>query len=153
MAIKFSTGLADYISGTSASKGSLVEALTGLEIGLYSGSMPTTPDAAPTGTLLATILGPASAAIAFSAGALGSHSVVKEAAVWSGTISNAGNLNLGYARIRVKAEADGISTTDIRIDMDCGLGGSTAALVVPKLLYTTGETFTVDAATIVQPLS
>jgi len=51
MTARFSTGLRNYV----ADKGSYRDALAGGMLEIYTGSQPTTADAAPTGTLLTTI--------------------------------------------------------------------------------------------------
>lgn len=113
MTIRLSTGLTNGLLGTSAFK-TLLEDSTGFQIDLYTGVRPATPDAAATGTKLASIkVGSAKCHLDTAAAAGVILKSTSEA--WAGTGIADGSV--GYYRV-ITGTDDGLSlsTTAIRVD-------------------------------------
>lgn len=89
---------------------------------IYSGTQPTSPNDAVSGTLLVTIYSDGSAAgLEFDDAASGVLSK-KSTETWSGTAGNTGTA--GWFRIHAPGDALGSSTADERIDGACGTSGA-----------------------------
>lgn len=91
-------------------------------IRIYTGTQPTSPDDAPSGTLLCTIYSDGSSAgLEFDDAASGVLSK-KSTETWSGTAGNTGTA--GWFRLYAPGDALGSSTTDERLDGACGTSGA-----------------------------
>lgn len=127
-------------------------------IDLMSGPMPTDANNADSGTLLARITvasgswtaGATTNGLEMSAPAGGVVSI-KSGQVWSGVAVATGTV--GYARFRGNvADAGGSSTTLVRADFTVSAGGG-AELNLSHINLTSGETVTINSATITMPRS
>lgn len=91
-------------------------------IRIYTGTQPTSPDDAPTGTLLVTIYSDGAAAgLEFDDAAAGVISK-KATETWSGTAGNTGTA--GWFRLYAPGDPLGSSSIDERIDGACGTSGA-----------------------------
>lgn len=108
MALKYSTGARNGILD-----GGLNALFNGGAVDFYTGSPPADADAAPTGTLLATVSVPADA---FGAAANGA---ISKAGTWTGSVAETGTA--GWFRIRTASDAGGTSSTLARIDGTVGV--------------------------------
>ena len=138
---QMSTGLVQYLLNTGSF--AALFSTTTAKLQIYTGAAPATADAAPTGTLAATVLGPAGAYLIFGAAVAGV--IAKGTGVWddhSGT--NAGG-TLGYYRLILNADGAGSSTTDPRVQGTISTGG--ADMNVGSTTLAPGATFTVNTFT------
>lgn len=118
MTIKTSTGLRNKMLDTGSLKGRLALGF----IKIYSGTEPTTADAAVTGTLLCTI-SVSGGGTGLSLDTTASAGVLaKSAAVWSGAIVAAGIA--GYYRFSAAGDTGAASATEERIQGSVGLAGA-----------------------------
>lgn len=140
MAIKTSTGLAAHLMVTGSAK----DAFDLGFIKVYSGSEPTTADAAISGTLLWTIsVDGAGTGLTFDAVAVDRALVKPSADTWGG--ATVGGV-AGYWRLVGSADTGVLSTTQPRIQGTCG---STAGAD----LYMSNTTLTTDAALLAKTLA
>lgn len=146
MAVRLSSGLANYMAGN----GSLAGAFADAVIDLYTGAQPASADAAATGTLLGTLTnnGTANAPIpigasATTAGAVGTASGVTPScvAVDTGTA--------GWFRVRKVDDTPGATTAAVRLDGTIAASG--AELNMTNRSVTTGGTISLAAISIVIP--
>lgn len=100
---------------------SIQDLFSGCYIKIYTGTQPSSPDAAPTGTLLVTIDSQNNTGLHFD-DATGGVLVKKATETWSGTAVATGTA--GWFRIIAKGDSGGASTTDERIDGACGTAGA-----------------------------
>lgn len=152
MALRLSTGLANYIART----GSLKAGIDNCYLLLYTGSQPANADAAATGTLLATIsaAGVSNAELTIIDGT-GTGDVQKAAEVWQGTGLADGVI--GWFRLIVEnvdeattiAEAGTVSTTSRRIDGSVAASG--AQLNISNTTVATGAPQLVSSFTVTLP--
>lgn len=138
MAIKLSTGARTSLLGTSDFQGTFNLCF----IDVYSGSQPSSADAAPTGTKLMTysvnhddVTGGTWAAA--SAGAINKNS----SEVWQAVGSVAGSA--GYFRMRLAADTGVLSTTEIR--MDGSIASSGSDMNMTDTAVTVGAIYTLDS--------
>jgi len=89
---------------------------------IYSGTQPTSPNDAVSGTLLVTIYSDGAAAGLEFDDAVSGVLSKKSTETWSGTAGNTGTA--GWFRIHAPGDALGSSTTDERIDGACGTSGA-----------------------------
>lgn len=148
MALRLSTGLRQALLGTAAFK----TEFTACFINIYTGSQPTSPDDASTGTLLATIYSnnpTDTLGINFDAPVLG---VIEKAAAetWAGTALATGTA--GYFRIYEAADDPSLlSTTNSRMDGAVATSGgelnmSSTAIVVSAVQTVTSFDVTLPSA-------
>lgn len=109
MALGFSTGLANAILDAIANGGTSQAFWDSAILEIRSGSKPANADAAPTGTLLASMTLPADAMAAASALA------VVKSGTWSDSSADATG-TAGHFRIKRSGDGGGVSSTDKRID-------------------------------------
>lgn len=151
MALRFSTGLVDAIALDKSFKVAIEgTSAAGFYIDIYTGTRPTTPDEAATGTKLARFTA-ASAAKMHLADAVTAGVIAKAASeVWGAT--GLANGTAGYYRIVTNSD-DGTttSTTAVRVDGviatsggDMNMSSTTIALGAPLLINT--ATFTMPRA-------
>lgn len=135
--------------------GSLKDVFKDGVLKIYSGSQPSSPDSAVSGTLLVTVT---LSSGAFVAGAFGNGLEFGDAAsgaiskasgaTWSGAAVASGTA--GYFRLCANAtDAGGASTTLPRIDGSIGTSG--ADLNMSSTTITSGQTYTIDTFTITLP--
>lgn len=134
--------------------GSLKDVFKDGVLKLYSGSQPSSPDAAVSGTLLATITVSSGAFVAgafgngLEFGAAASGAISKNSDVWSGVAAASGVA--GYFRLFANAtDAGGASTSLPRIDGSIGTSG--ADLNMSSTTLTSGQTYTIDTFTLTLP--
>ena len=149
MTVRFSTGLRNLLAGTTGYASAFANGV----IEIYSGTQPTSADAAPTGTLLGTITlssgaftpGSPTNGLTFAAASGGS---VSKSGVWSFNGVAAGTA--GWFRQKANAVDSGaISTTAIRLDGSVGTSG--ADLNMSNITVAVGSPNTVDTFTYTQP--
>lgn len=127
MAVRLSTGLANALAGGGAGDGSLKDILANAVAAVYTGSQPTSADAAETGTLLGyiTVNGgaftPGSPANGLNWDASVDGICAKPSAEEWAIIPIADG-TAGYIRIYDNSRTTGLSTTAKRFDMSCGVG-------------------------------
>lgn len=122
---------------------------------IYSGSQPSSPDVAASGSLLCSITLSAGAHVAgafgngLEFGTAASGAISKAAgATWSGVAAASGTA--GYFRLCANAtDAGGASTTLPRVDGSIGTSG--ADLNMSSTTITSGQTYTIDTFTITLP--
>lgn len=134
MAQKLSTGLCNILLDTAPLK----TAFSTPELRVFSGAIPTTADAAETGTLIATVQEGAGAltwAASASAGVLS-----KSANAWTDPSATGGVAT--HYRICNAADGGGVSTTLPRIQGTVGTGGTD--LVVGNTTIGAATAFTID---------
>jgi hypothetical protein len=117
---------------------------------IYSGSKPTSADDAPTGTHLVTFSDNSGAdGLQFAVDA-SSGSLTKLATqTWSGIVANSGTA--GYARLQTREDSGGSSTTDARIDCQCGTSG--VEIIMSSTSLTAAAVETMNSFSIVMPAS
>lgn len=131
MAIQISTALRNHI----AVDGSVRGALNGLVIKLYSGTVPSSADAAISGdsTLLCTISTDGSGAgLNFETSASGGVLTKASADTWEGTVAETGTAT--YYRFCTTGDSEGSSTSAIRVQ------GTVGTVNSDLLLSSTGLT-------------
>lgn len=117
--LKASTGLRNGLANADSLAGLLA---TGV-IKIYAGSVPATADAALGGaTLLSTITGPASAALAFDATVTGGVLTKDPAQAWEGT--NVATGTASFMRHVVSGDDGTASTTQVRLQGDVATAGA-----------------------------
>lgn len=120
MGAKISTGLANAMLSGSGLK----TALSGMVLRIYSGTEPATAnDAIGAATLLATITvnGDGTTPLTFEANAVDGVLAKNSGEVWEGTAVASGTAT--FCRLLLSADADGTSTTAVRLQGDVGLAG------------------------------
>ena len=145
MAFRLSTGLVNAIMATSSLKSAL-EGASGFLIDIYSGTQPTNPDAAATGTLLVTVsLGGAGTGMHFETAATAGVLPKKASETWSGTAVATGTA--GWFRIRATTDAGtGASTTASRVDGAIATSG--AEMTLGSLTLTSGAPFVMSSGSV-----
>lgn len=133
MAIKSSTGLADYLLVTGSLKGALDSGF----IMVYTGSEPATADDAVTGTMIWKIgVGGSSTGLTWDATPVSRALVKPSAATWSGTTSSG---TAGYFRVVGASDTGVSSTTQPRIQGGVGMvAGTSTDLYVSDTAFTAG---------------
>jgi len=149
MSFRLSTGLRNkLLDGGSGGgyKGSLNLGF----IAIMSGSQPTSPDAAATGTLLGTVsVNGGGTGLTFDAGAAG---VLSKAAAETWRFTGIADGTAGWFRFYAPGDTiTNISTTAARLDG--AIGSSGAELNLTNLSILTGQVNTCDTFTITQPAS
>ena len=144
MALRLSTGLRNGLCGSLGIK----EMLDGGKINIYTGSQPTSPDNAETGTLLCTVTS-SSGVAGVMLGTQGAGAIPKAASVWSGLVAAAGVA--GWFRYYGTGGTTGTSGTEIRLDGNVGVSGSDMVLANTSLVL--NATLTIDTFTLTQPAS
>ncbi len=140
MAIKSSTGLAAHLMVTGSAK----SAFDGGFIKVYSGTEPTTADAAVTGTLLWTIsIDGDGTGLEFASSAVGRSLMPFEGDVWGGA-TTAGTA--GYWRLVAAGDDGTLSTSQKRIQGTCGMTAGSD-------LYMSNTTLTTDAGLLAKTLA
>lgn len=144
MSLRLSTGCATKVLGTS----SLKTLLTACFIDIYSGTQPTTPDEAPSGTKLVTLYSDGTATgLGWGTAAAG---VLPKASgeTWSGTCLATGTA--GWFRIREAGDAGtSLSTTAVRIDGTIATSG--ADMNLGSLSLVSGAPFVLSSGQITLP--
>ncbi len=150
MTIRFSTGLRNAIAGNVGFVGALDYGI----IEVRSGPQPLTADAAPTGTLLCVYTKDGAA---FTPGETTNglnldppvNGVVQKSSDnWKGVGLAAGNA--GWFRFKANAaDADGVSTTAVR--MDGSVGASGADMNIPNIVFAVGTPESIDTFIYTQP--
>lgn len=121
MGMKISTGLADAMLATGSAK----SALTGMVMKIFGGTEPATAnDSIGAATLLVTITesDDGVTALEFEAAAVAGVLEKSSAQVWEGTVAATGVAT--FFRLQLPADANGTSTTAVRIQGDCALAGA-----------------------------
>lgn len=137
--LKLSTGLRDYMAVT----GSLRAALGSCVMKIYAGTEPATADATiGSATLLCTITtgGDGSTALAWEAAASSGVLLKDITDVWEGT--NAASGTAAFFRFQTLADANGSSTSAVRIQGLCAIAG--AELNLSSLTLTASAVQTID---------
>ena len=136
MALQVSTGLRTAMLGSNP----LTTVLNLGKILIYTGTPPTTADAAPTGTLLCTITNNSTATgITFATASAGT--IAKNGSeTWSGVNSSTGTA--GYYRHVSSTDTGALSTTDCRLQGVVSTAG--AEMNLSNTALTSGATQTVD---------
>ena len=117
---------------------------------IYSGSKPTSADDAPTGTLLVTFYSDGSSAgLDFAVNASSGTLTKLSTQTWSGTVAATGTA--GWARLQTREDSGGSSTTDARIDMQCGTSG--VEIILSSTSLNAGATETMNSFSVVMPAS
>jgi hypothetical protein len=139
MALRLSQGLRNGLCGASGMK----TLLDGGYIRIYTGSQPTAPEGAETGTLLTTIFTSTNGTGGLTWGTASSGAISKNAGQWVGTCGTAGVA--GWFRcygVPIFSGTDGAGTS-VRFDGDIGtvtgdlkLSSTTLAASVPVILDT-----------------
>lgn len=145
MALRLSTGYRNK----SLSSLSFLSIFNSCFIRIYTGTQPTTADAAPTGTLLCTFYADgasASAGLMFSAAVSGVIGKLS-AQTWSG-LGVAGG-TAGWFRMYAYGDGHALSTTDARIDGACSTSG--AELTMSSLSVAVGALQTISSFEITMP--
>jgi hypothetical protein len=144
MPLRQSTGLRN----TRLSTKSFLSIFVDCFIDVYTGLQPTSPNDAPTGTLLCRYYSDAaSLGLEFSAavsGVLGK----KSAETWSGLGIVTGTA--GWFRMKEATDTGASSVTECRLDGPCGTSG-TNILLMSSLAVVLGALQTISVATITEP--
>jgi hypothetical protein len=144
MPLRQSTGLRN----TRLSTKSFLSIFVDCFVDVYTGLQPTSPDDAPTGTLLCRYYSDAaSLGLEFSAavsGVLGK----KSAETWSGYGIAKGTA--GWFRMKEASDTGVLSTTECRLDGPCATSGSNV-LLMTSLSIEIGALQTISLATITEP--
>lgn len=116
---------------------------------IYSGAIPADANATEgAGTLLASVVLPASALAAASA----SGAIAKDSGAWTESSANASG-TAAWFRLYDSAHTTGASATAVRLDGDVTLSGGGGDLILATLTITALDTVTIDTFTITIPLS
>jgi hypothetical protein len=154
--MNLSTGAANALFTTGLAPVTTALGLTYGVMDLMSGPMPTDPNNADSGTLLARITvasgnweaGANTNGLEYSPAAGGAVGI-KSGQTWSGVAVATGTV--GYARLRGNAaDVGGSSTTLVRVDGTVSAGGG-AEVNLSHINLTRDETVTVNSATITAP--
>lgn len=125
---------------------SLAEVFAGGNIKIYTGTQPTNPSDAPTGTLLVTI---DNSGTGLTFGDAASGSVSKTSGeTWEGTAGATGTA--GWARLCTATDGGALSTTDPRCDMSVGTSGAQINFSSTAFQDTATQTITTLAISIPQ---
>lgn len=141
MALGFSTGLRNAWLDSIGNEGAAVDFFDAAILEIRSGSKPANADAAPTGTLLASITLPANAMNAAASGA------ITLLGTWADA-SNDATGTAGYFRFKTAADGGGISATDKRIDGTVTGTGGGGDCELDTTTITIGGTLTITACTL-----
>lgn len=116
-------------------------ALTNFVVRVYTGSLPTDANQAPTGTLVAefTLNGDGSTPLNFLA-PVGGVLAKDPSVIWRATGLAVGTG--GYARFCLPADVGGVSTTAYRVDVTVAISG--AELNLNSLTFSVGSPHTID---------
>ena len=136
MAIRLSTGMRNG----SLDGQSFKALMNGGKLAIFSGGQPANADAAETGSKLVEV------DVAFGTSGTGALPVLSS---WAGTIGTAGIA--GWFRLYGTAGSAGASTTEVRMDGNCGVSG--ADLNFTNTTLRAGATLTVDEFTLIEPAS
>lgn len=131
--LKYSEALRNALMVT----GSLKSLIDGSEIRFYSGSAPSSPAEAISGTKLVTIK-VGTDGVTFEAEATGGTLVKNLSEVWSGTAAAAGTAT--HFRLVATADADGASPTAYRIQGSVGIAGADINVTNPTLAIGASQT-------------
>lgn len=147
MAVRFSTGCANKMLGTSP----LRTLLTNCFIDIYTGTQPASPDTGATGTKLVRLYANGtSTGLNFDAPVANVLTKAAAETTWSGTVLADGTA--GYFRICENTDAGtATSTTAVRIDGSIATSG--ADMNLGNVLLSLGSTFSITTGTITLPLS
>lgn len=127
----------------------LVEVFKDCFLNIYTGAQPASADAAPTGTKLVTIYSDGAAAGLEFDEAVAGVMAKKATETWSGP--GLANGTAGWFRLYLPGDAEGLSTTEIRLDGACGISG--AQLNMSSLSITQGAVQTINTFSLTQPQS
>lgn len=125
---------------------SLAEVFAGGSIKIYTGTQPTNPSDAPTGTLLVEIDN-SGTGLTFDDSSAGTISK-GTGETWEGTCTSAGTA--GYARLVTPTDGSALSTTDPRIDMAVGTSGAQINFTSTSFSVGATQTITTYAVSIPQ---
>jgi len=127
---------------------SLQDIFSGGELEIRTGSQPATADTAPSGTLLVTIKNGGATGVTFDDSA---SAVISKAAAetWNGTCAATGTA--GWFRLCLPTDADGASTTEVRIDGAIATSGS--QLNMTSTSFVTGAVETIGTFTLTFPFA
>lgn len=142
MALRFSTGLRNHLLNSIGNSASGVS-FDGGTLSIYTGSQPSTADAAPIGTLLVEVTLPADAF------AVASNGIMAKSGTWQATAVAAGTA--GWFRLARAGDSGGSSSTDIRIDGAVTAVGGGGELQVDNPSLAAGQQFTVGTFSISFP--
>lgn len=140
----FSTGLRDALINSG-----ILTAFDNGFLDIYSGTIPADADATEgAGTLLASVVLPASALAAAASGG----AIVKDSGAWTESSANASG-TAAWFRLYASAHTTGASTTAVRMDGDVSLSGGGGDLILTTLTVTAADVVTVDSFTFSLPIS
>jgi hypothetical protein len=143
MSLRLSTGTRNALLSTKSFLSIFVDSF----IEIYTGLQPTSPDDAPTGTLLARIYSDAaSLGLEFSAAVSGVIGK-KSAETWSGYAVATGTA--GWFRLKAAGDTGVLSTTECRMDGACATSGG--QLNMSSLSITLGALQAISSFAITQP--
>lgn len=144
MAFKVSTGLRNHLMDT----GSAFDALNGGRIKIYSGTVPSSADAAISGdsTLLVTI-DDVGGGLQFEATAADGALLKDSGQTWQGT--NAATGAATYYRFVAPADVGNLSTTAVRVQGNVGLAGQ--ELNISNVNLTSGNPQVIDYFALILP--
>ncbi|MBI4695589.1 MAG: hypothetical protein HY749_16350 [Gammaproteobacteria bacterium] len=116
---------------------------------IYSGTIPTDANQSEgAGTLLASVVLPASALAAAASGG----SVSKDSGAWTEPDANAGG-TAAWFRLYDSAHTTGASTTAVRVDGEVTLSGGGGDLILTTLTIALHDSLTIDTFSFSIPLS
>lgn len=111
---------------------------------IYTGAQPATADAAPTGTLLATVTLPADALSVAAARVLSKQGTWEEDAALAAGVA-------GWGRFRLAGDPNTLDATQIRLDVSVGITGSGEDLILDNTNIAVGQRVVVNTFTFTQP--
>jgi hypothetical protein len=147
MTMMISTGLAKGLLDTDSLKGML----TGMKLRIYSGSVPSSADAAlGSSVLLCTVtVDDGGVALTFNDNAVGNVIEKNSEETWEGT--NVATGTASFCRLSLDADTGDSSSTAVRVQGDVGLAGR--FLNLSSTLLTSGAVQRVDSLSIAMPLA
>lgn len=150
MALKLSTGLTNALLSTGSLKSVMEGAgAAGFLIDIYSGTRPTSPDNAATGTKLLTLSSDGAGAGAHFAASASAGALAKLGTeTWSGT--GLANGTAGYYRLRLTTDA-GTSDSSSAVRIDGTIATSGGDLNMTSTTVVSGAPFSVSSASFTMP--
>ncbi|WP_018609488.1 hypothetical protein [Uliginosibacterium gangwonense] len=150
MALRLSTGLVNAVMASSSLKAA-IEGANGFVIDIYSGTQPTSPDAAATGTLLVTVSNNG-AGTGMHMGATATAGVISKAGAetWSGTAVAAGTA--GWFRCRQVGDT-GAAASNSAIRFDGAIATSGAEMTLGSLTISASAPFVLSTANFTLPMA
>jgi hypothetical protein len=144
--VKFSTGLREGLAVT----GALKDLMDGCSIKIYSGPVPASADSAIAGgnTLLVEVLQQTTGdPLNFESTATGGILVKATAETWSSTIAASGDAS--FFRVVKGSDTGAASTSELRIQGECGLAG--VAMPLGSVSLVSGSPFPLNYCNIALP--